>query len=319
MQTMLALLKREWLEHVFGFGWAPGAVLSVLGLITCLGLLVASFGTTTIRYSSETTHGEHHSSEQVEIKDSWTSLTRFFDFDKWSDEQLQANMKGFRLAVSRPFQLVYVLVAIFVLLGSLHEDRRDRSVLFWKSMPVTDAETVLSKLIAAVWVAPVAAIAGIIAAQLFLMLMVSVLIVVEDLGSVWRLWWHSGVLIGALQLVVGYLIQGFWALPLYAWLLAVSAIAPRVPFVWAIVVPFVPMAMERVVFGTEVIGHFVSTHAGFAALPGSVHVEDGVTRLGHGLGDQLALLATGQMWLGVAIGAALLWLAIYFRARNNDL
>ncbi|MDH3642900.1 MAG: hypothetical protein OES38_12440, partial [Gammaproteobacteria bacterium] len=201
-----------------------------------------------------------------------------------------------------------------------HEDRRDRSVLFWKSMPVTDTETVLSKLVAVAWVAPVAFIAAIIAAQLFLMIVISGLIWAQDLGSVGRLWWNSGVLMGAVELVVGYLLQGLWALPLYAWLLAVSAAAPRVPFVWAVVVPFVPMAVEKVAYGTEVIYTFVRGHAGLAAMPAPPQVnETGAVTGGIGIAEQLALLGTAQMRLGLGIAAVLLWAAIWFRTRNNDL
>lgn len=320
MQTMIALLKREWQEHVFGFGWGPVTILGVLILISCLGLLIGTYGTATVSYSSETRIGDQQSSEQVEITDSMSSLSAFIGYDRWSDEQLRAHMASFRLGLAKPFQYIYVLIAIFILLGSLHEDRRDRSVLFWKSMPVTDTETVLSKLVAVAWVAPAAFIAAIVAAQLFLMVVISGLIWAQDLGSVGRLWWNSGVLVGTVELVVGYLIQGLWALPLYAWLLAVSAAAPRVPFVWAVVVPFVPMAVEKVAYGTEVIYSFVRGHAGLAAMPAPPHVtETGAMTGGVGVAEQLGLLATAQMWLGLGIAALLLWAAIWFRTRNNDL
>jgi ABC-2 type transport system permease protein len=320
MQTMAALLRREWQEHVSGFAWGPLTVLGLLILITCLGVAIAGFGTTTISYSSDTNDGVNQSHEEVEITDSLSTLSRFVNYGNWSDGDLDRHMASFRLAVARPFELIYLLIAIFVLLGSLYEDRRDRSVLFWKSMPVTDTESVLSKLIATVWVAPAAVIAGIFVGQVFLMIVISGLIMVEDLGSVGRLWWHSGLLIGVVELTIGYIVQGFWALPLYAWLLAVSAAAPRVPFVWAIVVPLVPMAIERVVFQSEMISNFIFGHARFEALPRVASVGDGgAVTAGVGLSEQLSLLISGQMWLGLAIGALLLWAAVYLRHRNNDL
>jgi len=318
MQAMAALLQREWREHLFGFAWGPVAVLGVLVLITCLGLAIAGFGTTTIRYSSEVNDGANHSREE-EIFDSLFSLSRFVDYGNWSDAELSETMERFRVNVARPFQYVYIVVAIFVLLGALHEDRRDRSVLFWKSMPVTDTESVLSKLIAAVWIAPVAVIATIFTAQVLLMITISGLVWAQDLGSVGRLWWNSGLLIGVVELTIGYLIQGLWALPLYAWLLAVSAAVPRVPFVWALLAPLVPMTIERVVFGSQVIRTFVHTHTQFAALPKVAGIDDDVVVPGVGLAEQFGLLVTGQMWLGLAIGALLLWAAVYFRNRNNDL
>ena len=307
-------MQREWREHLFGFGWTPVIVLGLLVLVTCL-LAIAGSGTANISYSSEVIDGENTRREEFEISDSLISLARFVDYDNWSDAELSEIMDRFRVGVARPFQYVYVLVAIFVLLGAMYEDRRDRTVLFWKSMPVSDTETVLSKLITAAWVAPIAVIAAIAAAQVLLMAMISVLIWAEDLGSVARLWWHSGLLTGVFELAVGYVIQGLWALPLYAWLLAVSAAVPRVPFVWALLAPVVPIAIERVAFGTETLRSFVYAHAQFAALPrpGDAEIP------GVGLAEQIGLLFTGQMWSGVAVGALFLWAAIFFRSRNNDL
>ena len=150
MQTMIALLKRECQEHLFGFAWSPVAVLGLIIVVMSLGLVIAGSNTATITISSDTRNSEHHNHEQFEITDSLSSVSRFINFGVWSDEQLSTNLKGFRLSIAMPFQYLYVLIAIFVLLGALHDDRRDRSVLFWKSMPVTDAQTVLSKLIAVV-------------------------------------------------------------------------------------------------------------------------------------------------------------------------
>jgi ABC-2 type transport system permease protein len=319
MQAMAALLQREWREHLFGFGWTPVILLGLLVLVTCLGLAIAGSGTANISYSSEITDGENTSREEFEFRDSLISLARFVDYDNWSDAELSEIMDQFRISVARPFQYVYLMVAIFVLLGSMYEDRRDRTVLFWKSMPVSDTETVLSKLIAAAWVAPVAVIAAVVAAQVLLMAAISVLIWAEDLGSVARLWWNSGLLTGVIELAVGYLIQGLWALPLYAWLLAVSAAVPRVPFVWALLAPVAAVAIERVAFGTDVVRNFAYAHTQFAALPRPADTHDQIVIPGVGLADQFGLLVTGQMWSGGAIGMLLLWAAIFFRSRNNDL
>lgn len=319
MQTMLALLKREWHEHLVGFAWGPAAVLAVVVLMTCLAVALAGFGSAEIHYSSDTYDETGHRRREVEIDDSFTTLSRFIDYGSWSDAELGENTERFRIAVARPFEFTYLLIAVFVLLGSLYEERRDRSVLFWKSMPVTDTESVLSKLIAAAWLAPVAVIAAIVLAQVFLMLVLSSLIWSEALGGVGRLWWHSGLLQGVVELVVGYAVQGLWALPLYAWLLTVSAAVPRVPFVWAVAAPLLAMVVERVAFGTETIRAFVVTHAELVALPNTDRVENGIRKTAVGLPEQFDLLFSGQMWLGLAVGALLLWLAVYFRRRNNDL
>jgi ABC-2 type transport system permease protein len=316
MSTMVALIRREWQEHQVGLGWSPLAILAVLALVTLMALAATGLGD--VNVTVDRSEGSHSFHEEVEIS-GLSSLAQFMEIDRWSDAELEENLARFRSLVAMPFKAVYFLIAVFVLISALHDDRRDRSVLFWKSMPVSDAETVLSKLVTVVWVAPVVVIAGILAAQLFLLGVISTLTLVEDVGGAGRLWWHSGLLIGFVELVVGYVIQGLWALPVYAWLLAVSAAAPRLPILWAVLLPGVPAIAERIVFGTHAVSDFVRAHLEFAALPAAASEDDGRIQPAVGLAEQLSLVFSLQMWLGIIVGGLLVWVAVYFRNRNNDL
>ena len=238
-------------------------------------------------------------------------LQGLFDFSDWSDEELTERIDRGRTSVALPFHLVYFLVAIFALLGSLHEDRRDRTVLFWKSMPVSDSETVLSKLVQIAWVAPVVTIAAILAAQFFFLSIVSI---VGD-GGFWRLWSNSGLIMELLELIVGYLIQGLWALPIYGWLLFVSAVANRVPFIWAVLTPIVSSVLEPVLFSTANLSTGIYNHLRLAALYDG---REGFETSVH-LGDQLGLLANSDLWIGVAIGACFIGATIFMRRRMNEI
>ena len=91
------------------------------------------------------------------------------------------------------------------------------------------------------------------------------------------------------------------------------------PFVWALLAPVAAVAIERVAFGTDVVRNFAYAHTQFAALPRPADTHNQIVIPGVGLADQFGLLVTGQMWSGVAIGMLLLWAAIFFRSRNNDL
>src|ERR1700761_8151354 len=82
-------------------------------------------------------------------------------------------------AFEQPFTVVALLlmgttffVAVFYSLEALHGERRDRSILFWKSLPVSDTTTVLSKACIPLVVLPVITFA-ITAATQWLMLMMS--------------------------------------------------------------------------------------------------------------------------------------------------
>ena len=69
----------------------------------------------------------------------------------------------------------------------MHGERRDRSILFWKSLPVSDATTVLSKASIPLVVVPLVTFAVTVATQ-WIMLLWSTLIVPASGGSVATLW-----------------------------------------------------------------------------------------------------------------------------------
>ena len=80
-----------------------------------------------------------------------------------------------------------------------------------------------------------------------------------------------------------------------------------------------PAIAERLVFGTHAVSDFVRAHLEFAALPAAASEDDGRISPAIGLAEQLSLIFSLQMWLGIIVGGLLLWLAVYFRNRNNDL
>ena len=321
MSTATSLIRREWLEHKTGFGWVPIAVLGMLVVLTVFVLMFASTTSATINISDRNSDGANISfgdrdgSADVVSFVLQEGLLAMFNYTDWSDEELTDRIDKARTSVALPFQLVYFLVAVFALLGSLHEDRRDRTVLFWKSMPVSDSETVLAKLVHIAWVAPVVTITAILAYQIFILLIVSI----AGDGGFWRLWSHSGLIMEFVELTVGYLIQGLWALPIYGWLLLVSAVANRVPFVWAVLLPIVPAVLEPVLFSSSIVSDGVANHFRFAALPSAANMSrDGFEPAVH-IGEQLRLLATTDLWIGIVIGAGFVAMAIYMRHRNNEI
>jgi len=317
MTAFVALLTREGLEHRI-FAWAPLAILALLVVATLIGLAVFGSAHTNIHFSSEftTQQGNERIHEEVE-RDS--SIAELAEFNGLTDRELATRMDVFRVGVAWPFKVVYFLIVIFVLLGGIHDERKDRSILFWKSMPVSDLDSIASKILLAVWIAPLATVAALILAQIFLLIVISGVAIAEDLGDVGRLWWQSGLFKGAAQQLVGYFIQGFWALPLYGWLLLVSATASKSPVMWASLVPFVPVLLEKLLFGTSIITAGIFNHLKFAALPSLGQAEDGQIGDLTTLGDQVALFATTDLWVGVILGMAFLYAAVYCRGRLNEI
>ena len=323
MNSFIGLCRREWLEHRGGFLWAPASVAAVIVVAVVLVLIVDQLDIGRVDLDLDLSEAAG-SDVELRIQGEDTSILDLVNDwlanSEWTDQELSAHLRGLLRGVAEPFHYVYFIVLVFVLLGALHDDRRDRTVLFWKSMPVTDAETVLSKLVTAVWVAPAATIAMILIVQIFLLTVISGLFATRETLSIWPIWANSGLFIGLVELLVGYLVQGLWALPLYGWLLFISAAVNRLPFLWALFVPSALVALESLVGLTSAPREFIHDHLRFTALPrGHGGGEPTLVHAANGLGDSIGLFATAELWAGIAVGAAFLAGAAHLRRTRNEI
>ena len=322
MGGFIGLCRREWLEHRGGFLWAPASVAAVIVVAIALVLIVGQLEMGRVELDLDL--GEAAGSDmEVRIEGDDTSILDLVNVwlanSEWTDQELSAHLSGLLRGVAEPFHYVYFIVLVFVLLGALHDDRKDRTVLFWKSVPVTDVETVLSKLVTAVWVAPAATIAMILAAQVFLLTVISGLVATRETLSIWPIWANSGLFTGLVELLVGYLVQGLWALPLYGWLLFISAAVNRLPFLWALLAPAALVALEALVGLTSAARDFILNHIGFRALPRGHGDEDTLVHASTGLADSISLFATVELWAGIVVGAAFLAGTVHLRRAKNEI
>jgi len=203
-----------------------------------------------------------------------------------------------------------LIVGIFYSLDCLYGERRDRSILFWKSLPVSDLTAVLSKLTIPLVILPLLSFAISLATQ-FIMLLLSSVILLGSGVNVAALWtevsfFHvSGVLLYHLLTV-----HGLWYAPLYGWLLMVSAWAPRAPFLWAFLPPFVICGVEKIAFNTS---HFLMLLRERLVGPGDAMEPQGAPE------DFMATLiphhffARPGLWIGLALAAVFLFAAVRLR------
>jgi len=301
MNAFLTLLRREWLEAKMPYLWLQVATLAVLIGVSLIVLLIWGFGEFTIQIHSD------------------GDASNYFFINQWSERDWIVRMDSFRSLVAAPFYLTYLAAAAFVLLGALYDERRDHSVLFWKSLPVSDLATVLSKLVMAAWVAPAVVIVCAVAAQVCLLGLFSVYLSSSDMGNPWLLWQHAGLAGGAIRLVLGFLIQGLWVLPIAGYLLLVSVAVSRQPLLWALVIPVPIAVLEFALLRTRMLADFIARHTEPAALPNFTGDDDRLMPVAQTIGDQLVLLLDGGLWLGVLIGAVLLYAAARLRAYRNEL
>jgi ABC-2 type transport system permease protein len=321
MNTMKWLIKREFWEHKGGFVWAPIVIGVILVLLTLM--IVVSAG----------------SGDDIRIAISDGALKEL-QADTPEGRALIAKGigHGALLVSSIPFFLTVSLVSFFFCLGALFDERKDRSVLFWKSLPVSDAQTVLSKVIVALVLAPL--IALIVASAVTVLQALLVFAGAAMFGQGGQVF---GLIFGGPDLYLAPLrfaamlpIYMLWALPTVGWLLLVSAWAPGKPVLWAVGVPLVIgvlISMANKMHGgglrfdawvwREVIGR------GFLSIvPGSWfsfhHAErDLVAQMkypdvGVMLTQSFGILASPNIWIGAALGAVMIYGAIRLRRWKDE-
>jgi len=203
------------------------------------------------------------------------------------------------------------LVAIFYCLDALHGERRDRSILFWRSLPVSDLMTVLSKASIPLVVLPLLTFAITVVTQGLMVLMGSVALMGSGLSvaTLWNQLSLSQMWLGLLYHLVT--IHALWYAPIFCWLLLVSAWARRAAFLWA-ALPLLAIAIvEKIAFNTSYFAAMLQHRLGGAAeaviAPGTLPM-DPMTHItpGH-------FLSNPGLWLGLAIFAAFLAAAVRLR------
>jgi ABC-2 type transport system permease protein len=214
------------------------------------------------------------------------------------------------------------VVSVFYATNALHSERRDRSLLFWKSLPVSDRMTVLAK--AAIPIAVIPAVTYVIAFATQLALFAWSLLVTLGSGFDPGLLWASTRLSTMwVVLPYGLFVDALWMAPMYGWLLLVSAWARRVPFLWAAAPIVLPSMVEAMVGEAG----FESTH--FGAFIGK-RLFGGLGEafsLGHGKGpirlvsqlDPLRTFTSPDLWGGLIAAGLLLAGAVWLRRRRETL
>jgi len=246
------------------------------------------------------------------VEDDWNFSREWrFEPDKRKDRAVEFESEEVGslnpvLNVIHGFMLrVLIIVSVNYLLGCLFDDRKDRSFLFWRSMPVSEWEEVLSKLAVALIVAPIIFIAVSILMQLAYVLLAMLLVWRMDMDPVRLV--LGNIEFGTLLFnqLSGWVLTALLVAPLYAWLLLASAGAKRSAAFLAVAPPVGLILLEEFFLGTEMVRTAIGNHFPHATENSAI----GFYIAGPDWGSVNYLsLVLGLVFTGLA-----LWGAVYLR------
>jgi ABC-2 type transport system permease protein len=230
-----------------------------------------------------------------------------------------------RSAIEMPYDIAALMimftafiVGVFYCLDALYGERRDRSILFWKSLPISDLTTVLSKIVIPLVALPLITFAIVVATQLMIFLISSVVLLLNGISPATTLA-HVNLFQNMVFLIYGLAAASLWHAPTYSWALLVSAWVKRAAFLWAVLPVIAIGFFEKITFGTQYFysmmryrfSSWAAEAFAFKPNPHSVHgtpILDSLSQLtpGH-------YLSTPSLWLGLLFAVVCLAAAVRVR------
>lgn len=305
IQTQLALIRRELWEHRALFV-VPMAIALIEGLAFIVGQVTVSAA-----------------GQAVDIA--------LLGASSLGESERAAAINVMLTGLSSLFVMAMIVLAVFYSLDALYAERKDKSILFWRSLPITDAETVISKLLTAIVVIPLVTLVMVAITHIVVLLISSVWLIIQG-ADAWYLLWKSAPFVDNwLATLIVLLALSLWFSPFIGWFLFVSAFTKRSPFLVAFL-PFVVVPMlGRIFLGSWVFGEMLLSRLPFNApifdgLTGSNFFNDESEMLemaGSGVSflsflDVPGFLGSFDVWLGIAICAGLCTAAIYMRRYRDE-
>jgi len=229
-------------------------------------------------------------------------------------------MAGVLVVTSWPFLFALVVLMIFYSLDSLYGERKDKSILFWRSLPVTDAETVLSKLTTAIVVIPSVSLIVIIATHIVNMILISIWVSAKGGDPGLLIWEALPLLNNWVAAIVIVFIIAVWMSPFIGWFLFVSAFSKRMPFLMA----FMPLALIPLLEAIFLHSKMFASAVFIRGIDPTAFFDGGVLRNANEAAGLLDILDVTQfmnspaVWAGIVVCGLLSTAAIYVRRYRGE-
>ena len=299
MTVLFTMIRREIQEHKLAFIYAPFAV----ALVLCLVIASVYFGVTDIQTNEFNFSTEIYDEEYQE------------GMLLASPEAKARVIRAGLIVLGLPILLTVGFGLLAYSLSTFADERKDRSLIFWRSMPVSDLTTVLSKLLFVIFVVPLLVLPNIILLQSVAMLSASIYFVTNDIVSFGYLW-TSYFITDWFRIIFSLWAQALWVLPIFLWLMFAGTYARR-PLVGAAVPIVVTIVLEGIIFKTNVVLEFIENRLGFWSRADSFPVASDEIRVVD-ISDIFLMLSTQAFWIGMLACIILVAGIVYTRSTNND-
>jgi ABC-2 type transport system permease protein len=293
------MIRREIQEHKLAFIYAP----FIVALVLCLVIISVYLGLTDIQTTT------------------FNFSTDLYD-EEFQEDMLQATPES-KTAVIRagltvlglPILLTVGFGLLAYSLSTFADERKDRSLIFWRSLPVSDLTTVMSKLIFVVIVIPLLVVPNLFLLQLISLLSVSIYFVSNDIVSFGYVW-TSYFISDWFRIIFSLWAQALWSLPILLWLMLAGTYFKK-PVIGAIVPLVALVVLEGIIFKANNIQEFIENRLGFWSRSDSFPIEYAEARVVD-ISDIYLLLTTQAFWIGILASVVLVAGIVYTRSTNND-
>jgi ABC-2 type transport system permease protein len=246
------------------------------------------------------------------------------------DSIRRAALAGILVGNTTVFLIAMWFVTVFYCLDALYAERKDKSILFWRSLPITDAETVVSKLLTVFITIPLATMAAVIVSHLLNLIIMSIWLASAG-ANPFRFIWGIVPLFDTWAAVLTVLLAvPIWLAPLLGWFLFISAWAKRGPFLRAVLPIAILPILEFIVFKSWNLGLAILTRLRLETMPIfdlGFHQGFDEDDLHSMLSENISLvslldigkfLTSVEVWAGLLVCGLFVTAAIYMRRYRDD-
>lgn len=310
LMRMGAQFRRELIEHRRGVIYTPIIIAALLFLM----VLVGSFGNGAFEVDNHSLH--INAFKQL--------------YEKQGPEMLYLAHQSWMFAFYGLMHVALAIVSFAYALGCLFDERRDRSTLFWRSLPIRDWETVAVKAAFLLFAIPVSFMLTLMVLQIAIAVLLAVLCMVHGLSATELIFSQLPFFRAQAWQFSSQWLTSLWLLPIFAWCMLCSGYCKNRPFLTAMLLPGIVLALFSAIDlvklfslakGTGIAG-FIKTEFFLRILegvsPAHSHNFSGGAQKVVEFAPILERLISARMLVGIAVGLALLALCAYIRRYRED-